>query len=181
MEVKILITELRTERLVLKKMEVSDSSSLFKIWSDSEVTRFMNIYSLTDESQAIEIIEMLDGLYQEDKAIRYSIIQSESNQIIGSCGYNSLDFENLKAEIGYDLGKEYWGNGFASEAIPALLDYAFNTLNLNRIEAKVEPENSNSIRLLEKLHFQFEGTLRKSEKSKDTFIDLNMYSKLKTD
>lgn len=179
MKVKILITKLQTERLVLKKMEVSDSSSLFKIWSDSEVTRFMNINSLTDESQAIDIIEMLDDLYREDKAIRYSIIQSDSNQIIGSCGYNSLDFENFKAEIGYDLGKEYWGNGFASEAILALLDYAFNTLNLNRIEAKVEPENCKSIRLLEKLHFQFEVTLRQAEKSKDTFIDLNMYSKLK--
>lgn len=181
MEAKILITELRTERLIFKKMKVSDSSSLFKIWSDPEVTKFMNINSFTDESQAIQMIEMLDKLYQENKAIRYSIFHLESNQIIGSCGYNTLDFENSKAEIGYEISKEYWGKGFASEAILKLLDYAYNSLNFNRIEAKVEPENRNSIKLLEKLNFQFEGTLRKSEKSKDTFIDLNMYSKLKTD
>ncbi|MEN2468173.1 GNAT family protein [Ornithinibacillus sp. JPR2-1] len=176
-----MITELRTERLLLKKMEVSHSSSLFKIWSDPDVTKFMNINSFTDESQAIEMIEMLDMLSQENKAIRYSIFLLESNQIIGSCGYNSLDFENLKAEIGYEISKEYWGNGFASEAVLTLVNYAFHNLNFNRVEAKIEPDNKNSIKLVERLNFQFEGTLRKSERSKDTFIDLNMYSKLVTD
>lgn len=181
MEVRILITELRTERLILKKMTVTDSSSLFKIWSDPEVTKFMNINNFNDEKQAAQMIELLDKLSQENKAIRYSIYHLESEQIIGSCGYNLLDFENSKAEIGYELGKEYWRNGFATEVILKLLDYAFNTLHFNRIEAKVEPANTNSIRLLEKLNFQFEGTLRKSERSKDTFIDLNLYSKLTTD
>lgn len=181
MEAKILITELQTERLKLKKMDVSNSSSLFKIWSDPDVTKFMNINSFTDESQAIEMIEMFDLLSQENKAIRYSIFHVESNQIIGSCGYNSLDFENLKAEIGYEISKEYWGNGFASEAVLTLVNYAFHNLHFNRIEAKIEPDNKNSIKLVEKLNFQFEGTLRKSERSKDTFIDLNMYSKLVTD
>ncbi len=181
MEVRILITELRTERLILKKMTVTDSSSLFKIWSDPEVTKFMNINNFNDEEQAAQMIELLDKLSQENKAIRYSIYHLESEQIIGSCGYNLLDFENSKAEIGYELGKEYWRNGFATEVILKLLDYAFNNLHFNRIEAKVEPANTNSIKLLEKLNFQFEGTLRKSERSKDTFIDLNLYSKLTTD
>ncbi|WP_339215069.1 GNAT family protein [Ornithinibacillus sp. FSL M8-0202] len=176
-----MITELQTERLKLKKMDVSDSSSLFKIWSDPDVAKFMNINSFNDESQAIEMIEMLDMLYEESKAIRYSIFHLESNQIIGSCGYNSLDFENLKAEIGYEISKEYWGNGFASEAVLTLVNYAFHNLNFNRVEAKIEPDNKNSIKLVERLNFQFEGTLRKSERSKDTFIDLNMYSKLVTD
>ncbi|WP_462406311.1 GNAT family N-acetyltransferase [Gracilibacillus sp. Marseille-QA3620] len=176
-----MITELQTKRLILRKIKASDSTALFKIWSDREVTRFMNITRLTEEREALDIIAMLDSLFQEGKAIRYSIIHAESNQIIGSCGFNFLDFENLKTEIGYELGKEYWGKGYAGEAINCLVDYAFHTLHFNRVEAKVEPENSNSIRLLEKLHFQFEGTLRKSEKSKGLLIDLNMYSKLITD
>ncbi len=77
----------------------------------------MNIDSFTDESQAIQMIEMLDNLSQENKAIRYSIVHLESKQIIGSCGYNSLDYENSKTEIGYEISKEYWGNGFATEAL----------------------------------------------------------------
>jgi len=181
MEVRILITELQTERLILKKMKVADSPILYKIWSDPDVTKFMNTDNFTDEEQAVQMIQMLEKLSQENKAIRYSIFHRESNQIIGSCGYNSLDFENLKAQIGYEISKDYWRNGFASEVILKLLDYAYHSLQFHRIEAKVEPANIKSIRLLEKLNFHFEGTLRESERAKDTFIDLKLYSKLITD
>lgn len=176
-----MITEIQTERLILRKMKLSDSASLFNIWSDPEVTKFMNINSFTEESQAVEMIKILNNLSLESKAIRYSIIELESNRIIGSCGYNSIDSSNAKAEIGYDISKDYWGKGYAPEAIQSLMDYAFNTLNFNRIEAKVEPENNNSIRVLQKLNYTFEGTMRKSEKSKGKFIDLSIFSKLVTE
>ncbi|MEK4207122.1 MULTISPECIES: GNAT family N-acetyltransferase [Paenibacillus] len=176
-----MITEIQTKRLKLRKMKLSDSASLFNIWSDPEVTKFMNINSFTDESQAVEMIKILNNLSLESKAIRYSIIELESNRIIGSCGYNSIDSSNAKAEIGYDISKDYWGKGYAPEAIQSLMDYAFNTLNFNRIEAKVEPENNNSIRVLQKLNYTFEGTMRKCEKSKGNFIDLCIFSKLVTE
>lgn len=181
MEVKVLITELSTKRLLLRKMKSSDSDSLFQIWSDPEVTRFMNIDRFTDQKQAKEMIMLFDKLSKENTAIRYSIIELESNKIIGSCGYNILDFENAKTEIGYEIDKHYWGKGYAPEAISFLIKYAFNDLNLNRIEAKVEPENVNSIKVLKKLSFLFEGTMRKVERSKGRFIDLNLYSLLVTD
>lgn len=177
----MLTTELHTERLHLRKMKVSDSPCLLKIWSDPEVTKFMNIGNFTDENQAKDMIKLLDEFSLDNKAIRFSIIEMESNEIIGSCGFNSLDFENEKAEIGYDIARAFWGRGYASEAISALLDYAFSTLKLNRIEAKVEPENVNSVKVLQKLNFMFEGTLRRYERVNGKFIDLNMYSKLITD
>ncbi len=80
-----MITELHTQRLHLRKMKVSDSSSLFQIWSDPDVTRFMNISSFSDENQAKGIIELLDELAQDNKAVRFAIIELESNTIIGSC------------------------------------------------------------------------------------------------
>ncbi|WP_449599427.1 GNAT family N-acetyltransferase [Paenibacillus sp. Marseille-Q9583] len=182
MEVKIMLTtELHTERLHLRKMKVSDSPCLLKIWSDPEVTKFMNIGNFTDENQAKDMIKLLDEFSLDNKAIRFSIIEMESNEIIGSCGFNSLDFENEKAEIGYDIARAFWGSGYASEAISALLDYAFSTLKLNRIEAKVEPENVNSVKVLQKLNFMFEGTLRRYERVNGKFININMYSKLITD
>lgn len=104
-----MITELHTERLHLRKMKVSDSSSLFAVWSDPDITKLMNVSCFTDVEQAKEMIKLLDDLSQDRKAIRFSIIQKESNEIIGSCGYNSLDFDNLKAEIGYDIAKSSWG------------------------------------------------------------------------
>ncbi|NOU92503.1 GNAT family N-acetyltransferase [Paenibacillus sp. LMG 31456] len=176
-----MITELHTERLHLRKMKVSDSSSLFKIWSDPDVTKFMNVSCFTNENQAKEMITLLDDLSQDSKAIRFSIIKIESDEIIGSCGFNSLDFENAKAEIGYDIAKSFWGRGYASEAIYSLLDYAFSSLKMNRIEAKVEPENVKSIKLIQKLNFTFEGTLRQYERVNGKFNDLNIYSKLISD
>ncbi|MGG3306668.1 GNAT family protein [Paenibacillus lautus] len=176
-----MITELQTERLYLRKVKMSDSTSLFKIWSDPNVTKFMNINCFTDENQAKDMIKLLDELFQENKAIRFSIIEFESNEIIGSCGYDSLDFENAKAEIGFDISRAFWGKGYASEAIRSLLDYGFSTLKLNRIEAQVEPENVNSIKVLQKLNFTFEGTLRQYERVNGKFKDLSIYSKLITD
>lgn len=79
------------------------------------------------------------------------------------------------------LVKLFWGKGYAPEAILSLMDYAFSTLEFNRIEAKVESENINSIKVLQKLNFTFEGTMRKCEKSNEKFIDLSIYSKLITD
>ncbi len=177
----VLIRELYTKRLHLRKMIMTDAPKLFQIWSDPQVTEFMNITSFTNENQAIEMINLLDKLARDKKAIRYSIIQLETNELIGSCGFNVLDYENSKTEIGYDIGKPYWGNGYAPEAISALIKIAFYTLNLNRVEAKVEPANINSIKVLQKLKFTFEGTLRQAEKSKGKFIDLHIYSKLKSD
>ncbi|WP_025026322.1 GNAT family N-acetyltransferase [Caldalkalibacillus mannanilyticus] len=176
-----MITELYTERLHLRKMALADAPYLYSIWSDPDVTKFMNIEGFTDQSQAVDIINYLDTLAQEGKAYRYSIIEKESNRVIGSCGYNTIDFENEKTEIGYDLAKSYWGKGFAAEALSALINQAFHSLQLNRVEAKVEPENVDSIKLLSKLNFTFEGTLRQYEKSKGNFIDLCMYSRLVTD
>ncbi|MCR8842461.1 GNAT family N-acetyltransferase [Paenibacillus sp. SC116] len=176
-----MIAELYTERLHLRKMKESDSSSLFTIWSDPDVTQFMNVTSFTNEDQAKDMIKLLDELSKDNKAIRLSIIEMESNEIIGSCGFNYLDFEHAKAEIGYDMAKAYWGKGYASEAVRSLLDYGFSTLNLNRIEAKVELENVSSIKLLQKLNFTLEGTLRQYERVNGRFNDLHMYSKLISD
>ncbi len=176
-----MINEIPTKRLLLRRMRVSDTHSLFRIWSDPEVTKYMNISNFTKESQAKEMIELLDELTRANKAVRFCIIDQASHEIIGSCGFNLIDLDNAKAEIGYDLAKAYWGLGYAPEAIHALTQHAFKKLRLNRIEAKVEPANVSSIKVLNKCNFTYEGTLRQYEKSKEIFIDISMYSLLSTD
>ncbi|GAB0166913.1 GNAT family N-acetyltransferase [Lysinibacillus sp. CTST325] len=174
-----MIEQIYTKRLYLRKMKMADAHILFNIWSDPEVTKFMNITNFTHEEQAKEMIELFDELTEERKAIRFTIIEKESNEIIGSCGFNSIDEVNASAEIGYDLAKAYWGKGYAPESISALIDYAFTTLNINRIEAKIEPGNINSIKVVEKLNFTFEGTFQENEESKESTYDINVYSLLK--
>ncbi|WP_089744181.1 GNAT family N-acetyltransferase [Gracilibacillus ureilyticus] len=170
-----------SKRLYLRQMDKADAPELLKIWSDPEVTKYMNINRFSSEKEAIDMINFLNELAEEKKAIRYSIFSKQTNELIGSCGFNSLDEENRKTEIGYDLAKAHWGKGYASEAITILLETAFETLEFHRVEAKVEPENVNSIKVLEKLNFTYEGRLRQAEISKGRFVDLKLYSKLRTD
>ncbi|GAA0313965.1 GNAT family protein [Oceanobacillus sp. FSL W7-1281] len=173
--------ELFTKRLVLRKMQTSDANALFHIWSDPAVAAFMNISAFTHESQAIEMINTLNELAETNQAIRYSVIDLKSQEIIGSCGFNAINLENARVEIGYDIAKAHWGNGYAPESIQVLIHEAFENLGINRIEAKVEPANVNSVKVLKKLGFSFEGTLRQYEKVNKGFVDIQMYSLLKSD
>lgn len=162
-------------------MELNDAPLLFGFWSDPMVTKHMNIETLTDVSQAQQMILLLQRLQMENKAIRWTILLRHSNEVIGSCGFNYLDYENERAEIGYDIGSPYWGKGYAPEALRAIIHYGFDSLRLNRVEAKVEPENLNSIKVLKKLRFVEEGKLRQYEKSKGEFVDVIMFSILRTE
>lgn len=146
-----------TERLLLRKVASADAKSLWGIWSDPAVTKFMNISSFTHEEQALEMIDLLNQLANEHRAIRYSIIKKIGNCIIGSCGFNNIDFDKAIAEIGYDLAKTHWGKGYATEAIIALIHVAFTHLEITTIVAKVDAANSNSIKVLQKLNFILQG------------------------
>lgn len=173
--------QVTTERLLLRPMQLNDAPSLFEFWSDPIVTKHMNIETFTDVEQAEQIILHLQRLFTENKAIRWSIVLKDTSKVIGSCGFNYFDYENERTEIGYDLGYPFWGKGYAPEALRAIICYAFDRLGLNRVEAKVEPKNLNSIKVLKKLRFAEEGILRQYEKSKGNFVDLIMFSVLRED
>lgn len=171
---------IETERLLLRQMKMQDSNDLFAIWSDPEVARYMNISPLTEVAQAQEMIEKLTSLAKEQKAIRWSIILRENNQLIGTGGFNTwVKEEAYRGEIGYDLRRQYWGRGIMTEALHALLSFGFKSMGLNRIEALVVPDNVASFRLLQKLGFCEEGLLREYQFSKGKFDDLKMLSLLK--
>ncbi|MGF9909564.1 GNAT family N-acetyltransferase [Brevibacillus porteri] len=172
---------LETQRLRLKPIEINDAPFLFTFWSDPIVSKHMNIETFTEVTQAEQMILLLQNLSLEQKACRWTIVLNQTSQVVGSCGFNYFDFENERAEIGYDLGYPFWGNGFVPEALQSLISFGFNDLGLNRIEAKVEPENINSVKVLKKLHFVEEGILRQYEKSKGQLVDLTMYSVLRED
>lgn len=167
---------LETKRLHVRPIRLEDAPALFAFWSDPLVARHMNIDTFTELTQAEEMISLLQKLSLEQQACRLTICLKETGEIIGSCGFNYLDFENAKAEIGYDLGHPYWGNGYTPEALHALLEYGFDELGLDRIEAKVVPENINSIRVLHKLRFVEEGMLHEYDQDKGKSIELAMYT-----
>ncbi|MBB6218003.1 ribosomal-protein-alanine N-acetyltransferase [Anaerosolibacter carboniphilus] len=172
--------ELETSRLLLRKITSEDAKVLLNYWSDEDVIRYMNIESLTKIEFIHEMIDLLNNLYDNRQAIRWGIINKENNHLIGTCGYNSgLDENEHTGEIGYEIGKEYWGKGFMQEALKSVIDYGFQTMDLNRIEALVMLENIASIELLKKLGFKEEGVLREHGFYKNSFWDEYCFSLLK--
>ncbi|EJK6375567.1 GNAT family N-acetyltransferase [Listeria monocytogenes] len=167
---------IKTERLFLSEMTLADTEKLFGYWSDDSVTRYMNIEPFQSLQPVEEMIRMLRQLEIEGKALRCVIILQATGEIIGTCGFNYIDHENHRAEIAYDLGTRFWKRGYATEAVKALMEWGKESFELHRIEAKVDPRNSASIALLEKLGFSKEGLLRDYEKIGETYQDVQLFS-----
>ncbi|WP_334074717.1 MULTISPECIES: GNAT family protein [Paenibacillus] len=176
------IPVLESERLRLRRMEREDSPALHKFWSDPEVVRYMNIPPFASIEDTYQMIQLLNGLAESEDAMRWAIELKEDGRVIGSCGFNSWELAGAyRGEIGYDLGKEYWGSGYMSETLRTVIRYGYETMGLNRIEGLVDPRNEASRKLLGALGFQEEGLLREYQKTEEGFVDLIMFSLLEKD
>lgn len=111
----------------------------------------------------------------------FELYDRDSNNLIGACGYHTWYPQHERAEIGYHLAEGYRGIGLMSEAMPDILKFGFTEMELNRIEAQIEPHNLPSIRLIRKMGFQFEGYLRQNFKSGQKFEDSCLYARLRSD
>lgn len=113
-----------------------------------------------EESEARALLGRIHEAFRQKALLEWGIVLGIENRVIGTCTLFHLDEQNRRAEIGYALAREYWGRGLMSEALTALLDYAFSTLDLNRVEADVDPRNGPSAIILERLGFEREGLFR---------------------
>lgn len=162
---------LETERFLLRKLEMTDAPSLFSYFSKDEVTMYYDLDTFSSEQQAVDLIQRLLQRYNEGKQIRWAITLRDNEQVIGTCGFHSIEQEHYKAEIGYELHPTYWNKGVMTEVISKVIEYGFNELGLNRVEAFYDPENHASQKVLEKNGFKYEGLLRKRFFEKGKFAD----------
>ncbi|MGJ9417855.1 GNAT family N-acetyltransferase [Massilia sp. CMS3.1] len=152
-------TVLTTARLTLRPFTEGDAAPLFRIFSDDEVVRFWSAGAWTEIVQAEAMIEEAMAGYQEGGLCRYAITLADTGELIGICNLRGFFEQNRRCELGYALGSAHWGRGYAFEALEALLGHAFSALDMNRIEADIDPRNDASARLLERLGFRQEGTM----------------------
>jgi [ribosomal protein S5]-alanine N-acetyltransferase len=170
---------LTTERFILRRMEEKDAGEVFDYFSKDEVTKYYDLESFTEESQAVEIIDRWNARFEKNEGIRWGIADKELGKIIGSCGYHSWEKEHYKAEIGFEVHPDYWRQGVMSEVLKPIIQYGFESMSLNRIEAFYDPENTASKECLFKAGFIFEGVLRKAAFEKGVFCDAAVCSILK--
>ncbi len=170
--------EMNTERFVLKEIEDSDIENIHKGLSNPIITQFYDVHFPTLEATQ-EQMDWYSALKKEGTGIWWGIYTQEGNQFCGAIGYNALDKQHKKAEIGMWLLQEYWGQGILKEVMPIAFNYGFTTLGLNRIEGFVIHDNAKCKRALEKVNFSYEGTMRDAEVKNGKVISIDIYSILK--
>jgi ribosomal-protein-alanine N-acetyltransferase len=180
MEAKSGFQQLETNRLFLREFRPEDSEAIFQLYEDSQVTEHV-MEPINTPQQAEAIVQEYMAYFQTGKGIVWAITLKGSTTVIGTCGYEVISAYDKRGEIGYDLGKAYWGQGLMKEALKAVIDYSFSTMDLNRIQAYVLLENDRSINLLKKIHFNNEGLLREYRWFKGGFSDWTLMSLLKKD
>lgn len=148
------------ERVTLRWITDEDVDSLYSIFSDSEVMRYWSSPPLENREEAATLLDRIHQNFHERTYFQWGIARRTDNRVIGTTTLFHLDLSNRRAEIGYALGRDHWGQGYIQEALNALFAFAFDELDLHRLEADVDPRNARSIRTLERLGFQREGYLR---------------------
>lgn len=154
------LEELTTSRLILRKLTPEIFDYIYRELPKPQQIKFLGLNS--KEELEVEKKKYKEGLWTYNKKFLYfQLLEQKNNNIIGWCGYHTWYLDHERAEIGYGLFKEEYKNrGLMSEAILPIIDYGFVKMELNRIEAFIEPKNLASIKLIKKLNFVKEGQLR---------------------
>lgn len=151
--------EFKTERLFIRPVRMDDKDSLFRYRSDPDTNQYLSLIPQSVDDVAVFIGKSATDIDIPGTWFQFVLIEQASGMLIGDIGIHFLDTdpENRQAEIGYTLDKEYRGNGYATEALKTIIDYLFNTLNKHRIIASIDPINTASIKLVERLGFRREA------------------------
>lgn len=172
---------LETERLTLRDIKESDIDSLFKIYSDSKVAEFDDFQPIQNKEQAISCCNYYKNQFHKKEEARWGIVCKKDNMLIGTYGISHFDQEVRMCEIGYDMMRNQWNKGYMTEAIGKIVEFVFETLGANRIQADIDPRNPASSRVLEKNNFIREGFLRQNVFFKDQLWDSVIWAILKSD
>jgi len=173
--------EITTQRLSIRLVREKDLPSLLEINADDTVTRYLPYESWRGMADGQEWLGRAVARLTAGEAWQFVIVQRASGRVIGSCLLFHFDLPSGRAELGYLLGREYWGAGYMREAASALVDFAFGTAGLRRLEAEINPRNEASARLLERVGFVKEGHLRQRWDTKGEISDSSLYGLLRGD
>lgn len=174
---------LHTQRLTLRPIRPEDEQALFSIFSDAETMKFYGADAHTTIEETRSTIAHMKTAYETRKGLNWAVTLDgdEDETAIGSLSFHQFACKFKRVEVGYVINRAYWGQGIASEAVRAMLDFGFHDLNIHRVEAIIDDGNIASSKLLLKLGFVFEGKLRERYLLGETMMDEWMYGLLKPD
>jgi RimJ/RimL family protein N-acetyltransferase len=171
----------QTARLYARRFEALDLQAFAAYRNDPEVARYQSWTSFS-EQEAGEFIGSMALKNPSDPGwFQFALQSRDDNSLIGDCGLNIIEEDRRLAEIGFTIARAHWSKGYASEAVRALLNYAFNTFGLHRVTASADPRNAASCRVLEKAGLVREALFRRSLWFKGEWADDVVYAALRED
>lgn len=170
---------LKSSRLTLREIQIEDAAKIYEMRASGRVNQFIARDNMKDFHDAVQLVERTQMAYHNRQAIGWAGILRDSQQIIGTCGFNQIDYPNLRAEIGGELAVDFWGKNIALEAVSTIVRFGLDSMNLHTIEAKVSPDNRGAIFLLQKMGFKQEAHFVDRIYYQGKFTDLAIYTLIK--
>ena len=175
------LPDLETKRLLLRRIRVSDAADVFAYSKDPEVARYVLCQAQTEFREAKDYCRAMVRQYRTDEPSSWGIVDKGSGHLIGTIGYMDYNSGNRTTEVGYSLARWKWNQGIMTEALREVIRYTFSEMDINRIEAQHETENPASGRVMEKCGMKKEGILRQRLYNKGRFVDVCLYSILRSE
>lgn len=144
-----------TERLFLRRLKDYDVDEIFKMRSDEEIMRYIREPQM-ERKESLNWIKMISEKWDTERIGFCGVIEKKSKRFVGWCGLWRLK-ETDEFEVGYAIAKDFWGNGYATEAARKCLEYGFEELNLKKIVAVASPENQASQNVMKRLGMNYAG------------------------
>lgn len=173
---------LETERLILRRYTVDDARQMYDHWaSDPEVTEYLTWQPHASVDVTRQLLEQWEKSYERPDTYHWGLVLKSTGELIGDIAVMRIDEDIREAELGWCMGKRWWGQGLMPEAGRAMLKYLFEVAGFNRVSAKHDRENPKSGRAMQKLGMTCEGTRRQAGRNNRGIIDDVCYAILKSD
>jgi len=171
--------EIRTERLLLRSIALTDAPEILLLRSDESVMKYIDRERLKSLQEAETFIQGILTSVAANENILWAIsLLEEPGKLIGNIGFWRMKLQHYRAEVGYMLHPDFWNKGIMKEALLAAVAFGFNNIKLHSIEAHINPENKASGILLEKSGFTREAYFKEDYYFKGKFLDTAIYSLL---
>jgi len=167
--------QLETTRLILRACLATDAQLIMDLRSDPRVLSYMDTAAFTSIDQAQKFVDQKIEDWKNAKGISWVITLKADKSAIGDITYWRIMAKDHRAEIGYSLKPEYWQKGYMTEALTTILQWGFQTLGLHSVLADINPHNSASRNLLQKVGFEKEGYLKENYYFNGQYLDSEIY------
>ena len=173
---------LETRRLILRPLTAADAPSMYRNWaSDDEVTRYLTWPTHVAAEDTVRFVDWcLDG-YRQPSAYLWGIEMKDSGQLVGTISAVKCQEAIDEVELGWALGRAWWGQGIMPEAAEEVVRFFFEEVGAHRVCAAHDTNNAKSGRVMQKIGMRHEGTLRAAGRNNQGIVDMDVYAILRED